>query len=525
MGIKCPNCGGGMVYDIGKKQLVCPYCDTTSTVEAYRLNNAAEYVNDNYSVNTYRCKNCGAELTAPEEQTVAYCSYCGGEAMLQQKQTETIRPKRIILFRKTKQDAIQAYEAAVKKVLYVPKALKDASFLEGFRGVYLPYWGIDVEIPRRDMRFRGHRTYTEGRYDYHETYDVDAQIGGQVEGAVYDASAAFDDTLAAQIAPFDQGGSKDFDEAYLAGFYADKVTADPQIYRSLAVEQAADKVFENIQHKAGKVSVSLPVGKEKRIETIGAKATGERVSLFPVWFLTWRKKDRVAYSVMNGQSGKIFMDLPVDLKTFFLYSAIAAVALFLVLSILPAFIQPMTMAALCAVLLVLSGRLLNGELKQIRLQEQHLYDYGNMSGEKKAKPKPKGISCLGSGFLLGYYVIMILLAFSTTTGSGGTVGPVFFLALIGQIVLSVQLLRNAAGMRHKSGMLAALIAPAILLFGCYVGLNPEIFPNDAWYYGLAAGCLAGILINALFTIGRYNDLATRPVPNFFTREGANNARS
>ena len=314
--------------------------------------------------------------------------------MLQQKQAETIRPKRIIPFRKTKQDAIQAYEAAVKKVLYVPKELKNASFLEGFRGVYLPYWGIDVEIPRRDMRFRGHRTYTEGRYDYHETYDVDAQIGGQVEGAVYDASAAFDDTLAAQIAPFDQGGSKDFDEAYLAGFYADKVTADPQIYRSLAVEQAADKVFENIQHKAGKVSVSLPVGKEKRIETIGAKATGERVSLFPVWFLTWRKKDRVAYSVMNGQSGKIFMDLPVDLKTFFLYSAIVAVALFLVLSILPAFIQPMTMAALCAVLLVASGRILNGELKQIRLQEQHLYDYGNMSGEKKAKPKPKGISCL-----------------------------------------------------------------------------------------------------------------------------------
>ena len=204
MGIKCPSCSGRMVFDVGKQKLICPYCETSCTVHEYRLNNAAEYVNDNYSVSMYRCKNCGAELTAPEEQTVAYCSYCGGEAMLQQKQAETIRPKRIIPFRKTKQDAIQAYEAAVKKVLYVPKELKNASFLEGFRGVYLPYWGIDVEIPRRDMRFRGHRTYTEGRYDYHETYDVDAQIGGQVEGAVYDASAAFDDTLAAQIAPFDR---------------------------------------------------------------------------------------------------------------------------------------------------------------------------------------------------------------------------------------------------------------------------------------------------------------------------------
>ncbi len=514
-----------MVFDVGKQRLVCPYCDTDCTVHDYRLNNAAEYVNDNYSVSTYRCKNCGAELTAPEEQTVAYCSYCGGEAMLQEKQTETIRPKRIIPFQKTKDQAIAAYEAAVKKVLYVPKALKDASFLEGFRGVYLPYWAIDVEIPQKELQFNGHRTYTQGGYDYHETYDVNAQVGGQVEGAMYDASAAFDDTLAAQIAPFDQRGSRAFDEAYLAGFYADKVTASPQVYNELALEQATDKVFENIKNQAGKVSVSVPGNKEKRRETIGAKVTGQRVSLFPVWFLTWRRKDRVAYAVMNGQSGKLTVDLPVDLKTFFLYSAAAAAVLFVLLGLVPAFIQPMTMASLCAVLLVLSGRLLNRELKQIRLQERHLYDYGDDSGDKKAKPKAKVASCLGVGLLWMYYGFMALMAFETTTGSSGTVGPTFLLALIGQIVLSGKLIRNAAGMDHKSGILAAILPPVILFLGTYVGVYPEVFPNDAWYYALASGCLAGILINALFTIGRYNDLATRPVPNFFRREGANNGRN
>ena len=524
MGIKCPNCGGGMVFDVAKQQLVCSYCDTICTVKEYRQNNAAEYVNDTYSVSTFRCKNCGAELTAPEEQTVAYCSYCGGEAMLHEKQAETIRPKRIIPFTKTRAQAIRAYEAVVKKVLYVPKELKDASFLEGFRGVYLPYWNIDVEIPEKELTFKGTRTYTQGKYDYHETYDVKAQIGGQVEGAVYDASAAFDDTLAAQIAPFDQGGSKAFDEAYLAGFYADKVTTSPKVYGQLVVEQAADKVFDTIKKKAGKVTVSVPGSKEKRMETVAPKVTGERVSLFPVWFLTWRRKDRVAYSVMNGQSGKLTMDLPVDLKQFFLFSAIAAVVLFLILSLLPAFIQPMTMAALCAILLVLSGRILNGELKKIRLQEQHVYDYGNDAG-KKARPKSKTASCLGTSLVWVLYGLLIALAFGTTTGSSGTVGPTFLLALMGQIVLTVRLIRNAAGMAHKSGFLPAAVSLVILVLGVYVGFYPEVFPNDAWYYGLACGCLLGIVVNALFTIGRYNDLATRPVPNFFRREGANNARS
>ena len=514
-----------MVFDVGQHKLVCAYCDTACTVQEYRQNNAAEYVDDNYSVSAFRCKNCGAELTAPEEQTVAYCSYCGGEAMLTEKETETIRPKRIIPFMKTKSDAIAAYEKAVKKVLYVPKELKDASFLEGFRGVYLPYWNIDVEIPPQELTFKGTRNYTQGKYDYHETYDVKATLGGPVEGAVYDASVAFDDTLAAQIAPFDQGMSRKFDEAYLAGFYADKVTADPTVYRDIAREQAVDKVFESIDKKAGKVSVTMPVGKEKRLAAIGPKTTGESVSLFPVWFLTWRRKDRVAYSIMNGQSGKLSVDLPVDLRVFFLYSAIAAAALFLVLSVLPAFIQPMTMAALCAVLLVISGRILNGELRRIRVQEQHLYDLGRSSGEKKGKPRSVGMHNLGVVLLWIFYSLLMMLAFSTTTGSDGTVGPTFLLALIAQIVLTVKLVRNAAGMEHKSGFLPAMVALAVLVFGVYVGVRPEVFPNDAWYYGLACGCLLGILLNVLFAIGRYNDLVTRPVPNFFRREGANNARS
>ena len=513
-----------MVYDIGKQKLACPYCDTLCNVYEYRQNNAAEYVNDNYLVNTYLCRNCGAELTAPDEQTVAYCSYCGGEAMLNQKQAETIRPKRIIPFRKTKKQAIQAYEDAVKKAMYVPKEMKDASFLEGFRGIYLPYWSIGVEIPKRDLQFKGTRSYTQGQYDYHETYDVTASVGGEVEGAVYDASSSFDDTLAAQIAPFDEKGSVPFDEAYLAGFYADKVTSSPQAYRALAMEQAVDKVYENIQKKAGKVSVTLPAGKEKRREAIGVKETGEKVSLFPVWFLTWRNKDRVAYSVMNGQSGKISVDLPVDLKQFFLYSAAAAGVLFVLLSLMPAFIQPMTMAALCSVLLVMSGWLLNREFKQIRIREQHVYDYGDDSG-KKAKPKTKTSSCLAAGLLWVLWANLFMMALSTTTGSDGSVGPTFMFAFICQAVLSVNLIRNAAGMKNKSGLLPAAIAPVILILGVYVGMNPEVFPHDGWYYGLATGCLLGILINALFVISRYNDLVTRPVPNFFRREGANNART
>ena len=129
----------------------------------------------------------------------------------------------------------------------------------------------------------------------------------------------------------------------------------------------------------------------------------------------------------------------------------------------------------------------------------------------------------GSGLLRGHYAPAFPYMFTNISNMFAWV--YFLLALICQVVLTVKLIRNAAGMRNKTGFLPTVAALVVLALGVYVGIRPEVFPNDAWYYGLACGCLLGILLNALFTIGRYNDLVTRPVPNFFRREGANNARS
>ena len=135
MGIKCPNCGGGMVYDIEGRQLHCPYCDTRMGLGEYGHSNAAQTVQDAYLVNLFLCPNCGAELTAPQEQTVAYCAYCGGEATLTQKMAPAQRPTAIIPFTKTKAEAAEAYEQAVKRKLYVHNmGHAVCAYLGGFNG-------------------------------------------------------------------------------------------------------------------------------------------------------------------------------------------------------------------------------------------------------------------------------------------------------------------------------------------------------------------------------------------------------
>ena len=531
MAIQCPSCGGRMIYDIPHKLLRCTYCSTTMPVDAYDQNNAAQYSSDTYNANLYTCRSCGAELVAPDEQTVAYCAYCGGEAFLNQKNTPMTRPQRIIPFRKTKNEAKNLFANALKKKYYVPKELKQAEFLDTFHGIYLPYWSIDAQIPEHEVQLTGTKNYTQGKYDYSEDYAISADIGGTIAGLNYDASAAFDDTIANEIAPFDRRDERPFAEGFLAGFYSDRPTANAELYYDEASRIAMDSVYKEVELNVPKIRVDRPSQAEEQRSQIGLAGMQNSIALFPVWFLTWRKGDRVAYSVMNGQTGKMAMDLPVDRKKFFAVSALAAVVIFLVMTVVSGFIIPKTAAALSAVFLVLSSFTLSRELKQIYTKENHIYDYGDTTSKaKKGKRKTGYKSQVGGKAGKGVNVLMTVvvcicifpsLGFTLLTGLVGSGKFVFFATLIVQLIFSIGILKRLGGVSRKTAIIPAVIAPLVLTAGNMIFANNP--PADYWYYGTAIGCLIAMVANCLSAINYFNYLTTRPVPNFFRREGANNA--
>ena len=54
--------------------------------------------------------------------------------------------------------------------------------------------------------------------------------------------------------------------------------------------------------------------------------------MFPVWFLSYRKKDRVAYATVNGQTGLVVADIPIDPKRYLLGSLLLAIPIFALLA-------------------------------------------------------------------------------------------------------------------------------------------------------------------------------------------------
>ena len=543
MGINCPSCGGKMTFNIADQVLVCEFCDTRIAVKNYKSNNEAEEQKATYDSVVFTCRNCGAELTAPDEQTVAYCSYCGSEQMLTAKHEQLLRPKRIIPFKKSKEQAKEEYAKALKGKLYVPKEFKDSAFLEGFRGIYLPYYSYNAQISEKSLSLKGHKEYSSGNYDYSEDYDIYATVGGRTQDVTFDASSAFDDTLANEIAPFEAKGLEDFHEGYLAGLYADKATTTGGTYLEMAKELVADSVFTDIGKKIKSIKIDRAKSEEEEIRTLGIGAIDCDVSYFPVWFLTWRNKKRVAYSVMNGQTGKLAVDIPVNKGTFFLVSLIAAAVLFGLLSILPMFILPKLICVIAGILLLISSIVLRSEIKRIYERESHIYDYGDtLHTAKKKKLDPK-LSADGPkktksgkkksyawiGWLIPLAYIAFYFLFYAGRGAMALVDilsgsyTVFFVILIPiQIVFSILTIIDASKIQRKTAIIPAIIAPAIVIAGIIIGAVNS--PFDYWHYGVAIACLIAMIINGISCINYFNYLTTRPVPNFFRREGANNEK-
>lgn len=61
---------------------------------------------------------------------------------------------------------------------------------------------------------------------------------------------------------------------------------------------------------------------------LSTKVVAQDRTMFPVWFLSYRNKDRVAYATVNGQTGKVAADLPVSLMRYFIGSVILAIPIF-----------------------------------------------------------------------------------------------------------------------------------------------------------------------------------------------------
>lgn len=318
LSFKCPHCDAPLVFDPDTQKFRCEYCLSAFTREeleaqaaeraAQSGEKAAEETDDGMA--RYACSSCGAELIADEYAAAMICPYCHNPVVLVGKMEGDMRPDCIIPFQIGREEAIKRLKKWVREKKYVPRSFFSNEQIEKIAGVYFPFWRVEADVLGDVIgKATERRTWTTGNTKYTETKDYDIKRQGTVrmENLTKDALRKEYRKYVEGVRPFEMEKMEPFSPAYLSGFQAQ--------VRDLTKEQVADEVKRDIQRYASTLMENSVSGYTMpRLDTnIEIENMRWSYDLYPVWLLTYRSKEGKEYFyAMNGQTGKVCGELPVD---------------------------------------------------------------------------------------------------------------------------------------------------------------------------------------------------------------------
>lgn len=316
---KCPACGAKITFNPKNQMWDCEYCGSKFSLEQMQQYNNASSISANVqdkpfkkleNMDVYKCKNCGAEVMADEATTATFCVYCGSTAILKDKIMDGIAPTKLIPFKKVKEDAVNAFKNLSKGKPLMPKLFNNPDNVKKISGVYIPFWsydfGVQGNISFNASDIKRWKTYN---YEYIKTDRYLCKRGGKLDfnGVLVDGSTRFADDLMDSLEPFDYNDLVEYNHAYLSGFLAEKydVSSDKAISRAdkRVMNTTIDVMKDSVLHQTRMVAKNDMKITKKNCDYI----------LLPVWMVNVKYKNKDYTFAMNGQTGEIVGDIPIDI--------------------------------------------------------------------------------------------------------------------------------------------------------------------------------------------------------------------
>lgn len=345
---KCPNCDGALEYSPSHQKMSCPYCG--SVIKTEEINNSLNLHNkegdngefeakhwmnqmraqgETMSCKICTCTSCAGELIVNDVEASTYCPYCGQPTIVFSRISRELKPKFIIPFKVTKEQALHLVHQKLNEGKFIPDEIKNFT-VDKIRGVYIPYWLFDVCISD-DMLIRG----TTGTKSSKKYYRAERAAQCDFNGLPRDASKNLNDKLTYRLEPYDLREVRPFEPGYLSGFYMDKY----DVLQEDLLDEVKSRVrimFENVVLDSVKTDYKSIAAGNPQIDI-----TRTEYALLPAWFLTFHYQNETYLLVINGQTGKVVGSVPFDktmaIKHGIYKGLLAAVISFLVIALFSVF--------------------------------------------------------------------------------------------------------------------------------------------------------------------------------------------
>ena len=342
---QCPACTGPLHFSAETGKLTCDYCGSAYDVaeiealyaqkeaEAAAAKEAADakaeaakadaadggwdtsglssdWGADADGLRVYGCPSCGAELICDETTAATSCPYCGNPTVVPGQFSGALKPEFVLPFKMTKDDAVRALRAHYRGKPFLPRSFTAGNHIEEIQGVYVPFWLYDGRMEARGAyKAEISESHREGDYIVTTTRHFDVARVGDADfvRVPVDGSSKMPDEHMDSIEPFDYSELKPFSTAYLPGFLADRYDEDAKTCADRAKTRIENSTAEALRQTLSEYAVV-----DTLEENINVRMKKAHYTLLPVWMLHTRWKEQDFLFAMNGQTGQLIGDLPVD---------------------------------------------------------------------------------------------------------------------------------------------------------------------------------------------------------------------
>lgn len=343
---QCPACTGPLHFSAETGKLTCDYCGSAYDVaeiealyaqkeaEAAAAKEAADakaeaakadaaddggwdtsglssdWGADADGLRVYGCPSCGAELICDETTAATSCPYCGNPTVVPGQFSGALKPEFVLPFKMTKDDAVRALRAHYRGKPFLPRTFTAGNHIEEIQGVYVPFWLYDGRMEARGAyKAEISESHREGDYIVTTTRHFDVARVGDADfvRVPVDGSSKMPDAHMGAIEPFDYSDLKPFSTAYLPGFLADRYDEDDKKCAARVLTRMKNSTAAALHDTLGGYT-----GVQTLSEQIDPRTLEPHYALLPVWMLHTRWKEQDFLFAMNGQTGKLIGDLPVD---------------------------------------------------------------------------------------------------------------------------------------------------------------------------------------------------------------------
>lgn len=287
---------------------------------------------NNNEIYIYTCDNCDTQILTDINTNITSCIYCKNTSLSKNKLEEKSTPKYLIPFKINRETAIKLLKKHFKSKWLVPKEFKIKNNKKYLSGIYVPFWVYDFESAG-EIEFECDKvsSWKSSGYKYTKTDQYTVIKGGNIffESLLIDSSKKLGNEIMDSIVPFDYNELKEFNTSYISNFFLVK----SKLSRKESINEASNKI-KKIFSKKMKEDIKDYDKITEINNSINLRRSNSFYVLLPIWFLGIKYNDKLYKFAINGQTGKITGNIPINAKKVIFIWIILFISIFIILVLL-----------------------------------------------------------------------------------------------------------------------------------------------------------------------------------------------